>query len=185
MQSSSESSSTAFDLPIELDAFHHVNLRKAYIYALQESDDNVTMNGSLLFRPGAGALLGSANKYPNNLTVLPHMRERPSKYDYIVCAERNLIYESSKKGISANGCVLYCPFVACPECAKAIVQSGVTKVVGHENIMNIIPERWFDRIAIGLDILRQGNVEVVLWKGKCFERKEDFKISFDGKDFYP
>lgn len=61
--------------------------------------------------------------------VFPWKREGNSndtKYPYVVHAELNAILNSNQ---SARGCILYVSLFPCNECAKAIIQSGITKIV--------------------------------------------------------
>ena len=49
-----------------------------------------------------------------------------TKYPYVVHAELNAILNSIK---SLKNCILYVTHFPCNECAKAIVQSGIKKVI--------------------------------------------------------
>ncbi|MCR4634049.1 MAG: dCMP deaminase family protein [Erysipelotrichaceae bacterium] len=49
-----------------------------------------------------------------------------TKYAYVVHAELNAILNSPRP---VNGCTLYVSLFPCNECAKAIIQSGIKKVV--------------------------------------------------------
>ena len=49
-----------------------------------------------------------------------------SKYAYVVHAELNAILNSPR---SLHGCTLYVSLFPCNECAKAIIQSGIRKVI--------------------------------------------------------
>lgn len=49
-----------------------------------------------------------------------------TKYAYVVHAELNAILNSTE---SLRGCSIYVSLFPCNECAKAIIQSGITKVV--------------------------------------------------------
>ncbi len=49
-----------------------------------------------------------------------------SKYAYVVHAELNAILNSNQK---LEGCSIYVSHFPCNECAKAIIQSGITEVV--------------------------------------------------------
>jgi len=56
--------------------------------------------------------------------------ERERKYELVVHAEMNAIYNASLSGMSLRGATLYvygCPI--CNECAKGIIQVGIKKVV--------------------------------------------------------
>jgi len=54
---------------------------------------------------------------------------RPSKYDWTEHAERNAIYNATRTGLGLKGCTIYVTHVPCPDCARAIVQVGIRRVV--------------------------------------------------------
>lgn len=61
--------------------------------------------------------------------VFPWDREgnvNDTKYPYVVHAELNAILNSHQ---SCKGCTIYVSLFPCNECAKAIIQSGITKIV--------------------------------------------------------
>jgi len=45
-----------------------------------------------------------------------------------VHAEQNAIAQAAKRGVSTNKCTIYCTMTPCFECAKLIIQSGITRV---------------------------------------------------------
>ena len=49
-----------------------------------------------------------------------------TKYPYVVHAELNAILNSNQ---SCKGCTIYVSLFPCNECAKAIIQSGISKIV--------------------------------------------------------
>jgi len=56
--------------------------------------------------------------------------DRETKYQRIVHAEKNAIYNCALNGISPKGATLYVHGLpCCHECAKAIVQVGISEVV--------------------------------------------------------
>ena len=55
--------------------------------------------------------------------------QRPAKYLYTEHAERNAIYSAARNGISLNGSIIYLSWFPCADCARAIIQSGITKMV--------------------------------------------------------
>ena len=185
MQSSGESLQADSEYQPSLDAMNHVYLSKAYVYARQESEDSRTQNGALLVHPVHGPVVGAANAFPPNIMVTPERLERPMKYNYINCAERNVLYKAASRGVNTSNMHLYCPFISCPECAKAIVSCGIKKVVGHRNLMDKMPERWRERCEIGIGILNEAGVYVLLWEGQVFSENENFEITFDGEPFRP
>ncbi len=59
--------------------------------------------------------------------------ERPLKYWWTEHAERNAIYNSSRMGLSLQGCTMYLNGnhgFPCTDCARAIIQCGITQLVG-------------------------------------------------------
>lgn len=54
-----------------------------------------------------------------------------TKYPYVCHAELNAILNSNITDL--KGCTLYVTLYPCNECTKAIIQSGITKVVYAEN----------------------------------------------------
>ena len=49
--------------------------------------------------------------------------------EFVIHAEQNIITFSAKNGISTDNCTLYITHSPCKQCAKLIVQSGITRVV--------------------------------------------------------
>lgn len=56
-----------------------------------------------------------------------------TKYAYVVHAELNAILNSPR---SVKGCTLYVSLFPCNECAKAIIQSGIKKVIYESDKYN-------------------------------------------------
>jgi dCMP deaminase len=54
-----------------------------------------------------------------------------TKYPYVCHAELNAILNSNSA--SLDGCTLYVTLFPCNECAKAIIQSGIKRVVYYSN----------------------------------------------------
>lgn len=55
--------------------------------------------------------------------------ERPMKYLFTEHAERNAIYNAAAKGVSLLGCKVYLQWYPCADCARAIIQSGISEVI--------------------------------------------------------
>ena len=69
---------------------------------------------------------------------------------YVLHAEANAITKVAKSGNSSEGATLYVTDSPCMECAKLIIQSGITRVVYRREY----------RITEGLDLLRKAGIEV-------------------------
>lgn len=80
----------------------------------------------------------------------------PDKYLWIEHAERNGIYQAAAIGISLIGATMYLYWYPCVECARAIVQSGIGRLVALEP--DFTNTKWnFDTSR---EILKAGNVHV-------------------------
>jgi dCMP deaminase len=56
--------------------------------------------------------------------------DREIKLKYVVHAEENAIYNAARNGVSLKGATLFVDGIAtCSECAKAVIQSGIKRVV--------------------------------------------------------
>jgi dCMP deaminase len=80
--------------------------------------------------------------------------DRPTKHLFVAHAERNALDNAP---LMVDGCTIYVPLLPCNECAKSIIQKGITKVVTYE------PER--DGAGFNWDITKlmfsEAGVELV------------------------
>lgn len=87
-------------------------------------------------------------------------QQRPTKYLYVVHSELNSILNAARIGVSTKGCTLYTTAFCCNECAKAVIQAGIIKVVYSERW-----EHWEDSFKIAEEMLNEAEVEIVKWDG--------------------
>ena len=76
------------------------------------------------------------NGFPRGVAETPERLERPTKYEYMVHAERNAIYLARSE---LKGTVMFATHKPCPECAKAIAQSGISHMVIDDYMAEIDP----------------------------------------------
>lgn len=57
---------------------------------------------------------------------------RPEKYKWVEHAERNAIYNAARSGGRTKGCTMYLNYApeCCADCVRAIIQSGIERLVG-------------------------------------------------------
>ena len=60
-------------------------------------------------------------------------REGGEKYFWVEHAERNAIYNAARRGTQLKGCKLYVPWTPCTDCARGIIQTGISEVIIHQN----------------------------------------------------
>ena len=85
------------------------------------------------------------NGFPRGIDDQESMYEnKVIKYQHVVHAEMNCIYNATYNGTSLDGATLYIHGLpVCSECAKGIIQVGIKRVVTEE-ILTSTPERWVE-----------------------------------------
>jgi dCMP deaminase len=159
-------------------------LAKVYAFAKNNSGDESTQNAAFLVDDDHNIIIRSTNSLPYKIKSKPERLVRPTKYQYFEHAERNVIYEAAKEGIRTNGLTMYVPWYSCTDCARAIIQAGIKKVVGHKKIMDATPDRWKESIDVALNMLKEAGVECVFYEGDITE-KDDISIMFNDQKFIP
>ena len=94
---------------------------------------------------------------------IPERLERPTKYDFFEHAERNAVYNACLIGASLKGCVIYVTAMPCPDCARAIIQSGIKMVVTHkvEIDENTPTGTWRDKLVYSEQMFREAGIECI------------------------
>ncbi len=162
------------------DIFIRGYLRGAYTYATQHSHDDSTHVGAIIVCPMDGVLRG-ANRFSSQAQNRKENLVRSRKYPRIVHAEREVIYNAAHTNQSISGGVMVCPWATCPECAQAIVVSGIQEVIAHKEALDQTQERWQEAFEIGQEILWDGDVLFTVWSGKLGECEN----LFNGEIWYP
>ena len=133
-------------------------LHAAYMVAIRESDDPDTTNGAIIVNQ-YGTLLGSgANSFPPGVTLNEVRLARPLKYEFMEHAERKAIYRAARSGNDTAGATLYCPYACCHDCARAVIECGITRVVADQRLMDRAPDRWRASIDRGNVMLDEAGV---------------------------
>lgn len=99
---------------------------------------------------------------------IPERLERPTKYDFFEHAERNAVYNACLIGASLKGCVIYVTAMPCPDCARAIIQSGIKMVVTRkvEIDENSPTGTWRDKLVYSEQMFREAGIECITLEQK-------------------
>jgi len=124
----------------------------------QWSKDPSTQCGAVVIGESGQVLSQGYNGFPRGMDDSDELyKNRETKYDRIVHAEMNAIYNASRTGVSLEGATAYIHGLpCCHECAKAMIQVGIKEVVMAE-ASNI---RWNDSCGKGMDYLNEANVKI-------------------------
>jgi|TARA_B110000483_G_scaffold156660_1_gene186033 dCMP deaminase len=98
------------------------------------------------------------NGFPRGIDDAPsRYHDRPTKLKYVVHAEMNVIYNASLNGVSLFGSTMYVyGLPVCSDCAKGIIQSGVSHVIMNDQE---IPEDWKESADLTFDMFTEAGVE--------------------------
>lgn len=133
----------------------------AHLSALRSKDPNTQVGAAIVDENHRVVSVGY-NGFPTGVSddEFPWSREGDvltSKYAFVVHAELNAILNSQR---SVRGCTIYVSLFPCSECAKAIIQSGIKKIVYESDKYNgvdtnIASKRMLK--AAGVELVRISN----------------------------
>lgn len=92
---------------------------------------------------------------------LEERHERPAKYLWTEHAERNAIYNAARLGVSLAGCTCYVNWFPCVDCARALVQTGVIRLVGLEPDQS--DQKWGEDFQFALRLFSEVGLELTLF----------------------
>lgn len=132
-------------------------LRLAYL-AATKSPDPSTQNGAVLFPVRGPRVEGwTSNLYP----VSDHtLNDKDEKYKHVEHAERNVIFKAAKLGVCTDGATMYCPWAPCIECARAIIGSGIVRLVTHDAPWHARNDHWVANVEVARQMLSRGGVQL-------------------------
>jgi dCMP deaminase len=78
-----------------------------------------------------------------------------------VHAEANAILNAAKNGAKTEGATAYVTFPPCSQCAAALIQAGVKKVVCPN--LETAPERWRASFKLGNNMLFEAGLTVLYY----------------------
>ncbi len=117
----------------------------------ERSKDPSTQAGAVIATKDNVVVGIGYNGFPRGVDndVFPWEREgalHETKYAYICHSEENAIYNANNE---TQDCKMYCTLFPCNECAKTIIQNGITEIIYendkyHEDPRWIASRRMFD-----------------------------------------
>lgn len=94
-----------------------------------KSKDRSVKFGAVIVGPDNEIRSTGFNGFPRGIDDnIKSRHKRPEKYCWTEHAERNAIYNAARCGIATKGCSIVVNGPPCNDCARAIIQAGITKV---------------------------------------------------------
>ncbi len=102
------------------------------------------------------------NGFPSTISDdLERYIDREYKLSVTVHAEKNAILNAAKNGTKVEGSTLYVTFPPCSQCASAVIQAGVAKVVCPDPAL--APERWRSNFVAANNLFYEAGVQVLYY----------------------
>lgn len=157
-------------------------LKMAFENAREWGTDPSTQNGAVIVEydnllEGDWVIGQGANHFPEGVKETKLRWERPLKYAFVEHAERNAIYAAVREGQCTEGATMYCPWYACSDCARAIIQAGIKEVVGHKKCFDLTPEHWKESIANAFLMFEEAGVVT-----RTIDEEMGVSIRFNGQE---
>jgi dCMP deaminase len=124
------------------------------------SKDRSTKVGAIAVGPSGDIRAMGYNGFPRGCDDNNEAKHaRPEKYLWTEHAERNLIFNAARVGVPLEGCtIVVSGLYPCMDCARAIVQSGIRKVIAPTMP---ISSRWADQAGFAKQLFDEVGVEVI------------------------
>lgn len=126
------------------------------------SKDRSTQVGCVIVGNANQVLSMGYNGFPRGVNDdIEERHDRPDKYLWTEHAERNAIYNAARTGTALAGSTMYLPWYPCADCARAIIQSGISTLVATAPVLGANPQ-WDHDFEVSKEMLLEGKVVVVL-----------------------
>jgi len=134
----------------------------------QWSKDRSTKLGCVIVGPDNEIRSTGYNGFPRGIDdTLDARHERPEKYLWSEHAERNAIYNCARMGVSTKGCRIYVPWFPCMDCARAIVQSGISQVIYKKpDLEEPRWARWAVSFRASKELFLESNTDLVVYESE-------------------
>lgn len=127
------------------------------------SKDRSTKVGCVIVSAENQVISGGYNGFPRGVVDDVESRhQRPDKYLYTEHAERNAIYDAARRGIALAGATIYTPFFPCADCTRAIIQSGIIRVVTRPQNPDGKYGPWRHSWQVSEEMMTEASIDLVM-----------------------
>lgn len=126
----------------------------------QWSKDPRTRVGAVLVGNKDQIISQGFNGFPRKVEdTSERLNDRTLKNKLVIHAEANAVYNAIFNGASTEGATIYVSGLpCCHECAKVIIQTGISRVVMDSNPEDS-PEPWDSSGKLALELFKEAGVE--------------------------
>lgn len=128
-------------------------------YVGQWSKDRSTKVGCVISTADRQIVSIGYNGFPRGIDDGQDIRHsNPTKYLWTEHAERNAIYGAARLGIATNGCEMFLSWFPCMDCARAIVQAGISRLVAVNP--DASDPKWGQQFVAARELLGEARVAI-------------------------
>lgn len=131
----------------------------------KKSTNPATQNGAILIDDKGNIVLSAKNSFPDGIAETKERQIKPLRHKFSIHAERNVLYQAARLGIKTKGLTMVCPWAACSDCAQAIIQTGIKRLVIHKQALDR-SSHWQEDIKLAFTMFREAGVKIIVFDGK-------------------
>jgi dCMP deaminase len=128
--------------------------------AAAKSPNKIRQVGAVILTCDGAAPIAACNNFPEGVADLDWRHEGDGRFVWMEHAERNAIFTAAKHGRALAGATIASTFFPCIDCARAIVQAGIVRLVSPAPALD--DAVWGASFPRSRTILEEGGVELVL-----------------------
>lgn len=138
-------------------------LRNVYLIA-SKSRDKSSKLGAVIVKDNR-VIASGYNGLPQNVRYMVDERhQRPLKYEFYEHAERNSIYTCARHGVATKEAILITNGIACSDCARAIIQSGIIEIWYHKQWQDkqyeVYNGKWTENLKRSTDMFNEAGIRI-------------------------
>ena len=128
------------------------------IKVARASPNRVRKVGAVLLAKDGRVKVTACNTYPHGVRDVEERHAGDGRLVWMEHAERNAIFAAAKDGIATQGASLTSTYFPCIDCARAIVQCGISDV--HTLPPDLADPVWGEAFLSSRVILQEGGVRL-------------------------
>lgn len=138
----------------------HNDLMNLARLAARQSPNRVRQVGAAISICGLDEIVSACNTFPYGVSDLDWRHEGDGRFVWMEHAERNAIFLAARAGKKLEGATIASTFFPCIDCARAIVQSGITCLA--TSAPDYDDPVWGTSFARSKIILEEGGVDIMI-----------------------
>ncbi len=126
----------------------------------EKSKDKSTKVGAVIADSNNNIVSVGFNGFPRGVLDLEERYDnRELKYKLIVHSEINALCSAARRGIALDNCTIYLTHPPCSQCAKALIQAGIRKIVTTK-VPEDFQKRWEEDFKLRDLMFKEAQVEM-------------------------